>query len=89
MKKFIFFLTLFVIPFVFGQADAHQPHDPVESLALSPNYAQDKSFFALLHPEAEFVLRGVSVLRSRDGGITFDPIGDSTLSAEDVRLIKY
>lgn len=56
-----------------GTASAHQPHDPINAVAVSPNFATDHTIFA-----ATGVLTAVLdtslLLKSTDDGITFQAV---------------
>ncbi|MDY6876452.1 MAG: hypothetical protein SWK90_09670 [Chloroflexota bacterium] len=44
---------------------AHSPHDPIDALALSPTYAQDKTLFIVISDQ---------ILRSTDGGFSWQAL---------------
>ncbi|TXI19773.1 MAG: hypothetical protein E6Q62_03160 [Nitrosomonas sp.] len=69
-------------------AFAHNPHDPVYALGVSPNFANDKTLF--LSTDGEITTwRYPDILRSTDGGITWTalPWGmDNRISVFAIRV---
>lgn len=58
-----------------GPVEAHQPHDPVMAIAVSPAYAVDQTIF--LATGLTTVTLGVhTVLKSSDGGTTWEVVSD-------------
>lgn len=54
-------LTFFITSW---QASAHTPHDEVVGIALSPNFSQDNTLFAV----ASYTITPATLLKSEDGG---------------------
>jgi photosystem II stability/assembly factor-like uncharacterized protein len=52
-----------------GAANAHNPHDPVLALGLSPDYSKDKTVFVATLPELNWSYS--DILRSTDDGSTW------------------
>ena len=48
-----------------GSASAHTPHDEVEDLAISPDFATDTTIYSIVHRRLN---------RSTDGGTTWHPM---------------
>src|SRR5450755_340113 len=66
---------------------AHDPHDPINAIAVSPNFAQDQTVLA--YTEALTVKNGTYVLlRSTDGGIHFSP-APNVPNCDTVRKIVF
>jgi hypothetical protein len=71
-----------------GQAlMAHDPHDPINAIAVSPNFAQDGTVFAAT--EALTVKNGTYVvLKSTDAGLDFTPV-PNIQNCDTVRKIVF
>lgn len=54
-------------------ASAHQPHDPIVSVAVSPNYAQDHTLFVGTG-YVSVSLASQMLLKSTDGGLTWQAL---------------
>lgn len=52
----------------YGQVLAHQPHDVIESIAISPNFNQDQTVFTIMSSN------NTGLLKSVNGGVYFDRI---------------
>jgi hypothetical protein len=64
-------------------AGAHAPHDDAKAIAISPNYQQDQTVFAVLQ------LSDLEVFaRTRDGGATWEVYG-APFVTEDVQEIEF
>ncbi|MFQ5738336.1 MAG: WD40/YVTN/BNR-like repeat-containing protein [Acidobacteriota bacterium] len=61
------FFFLFLLPI---SVMAHQPHDPIGALAVSPNFANDKTIFAAT-TEVSTTLGVRLFLKSTDAGVTW------------------
>jgi len=61
---------------------AHDPHDPIFTVAISPNYANDQTVFASTG-DLSLKIDVVALFKSTDGGVTFSPVAglpkDTTL----------
>src|ERR1700688_1228947 len=68
-----YFRTAICLIFACRALLAHDPHDPISAIAVSPNFAQDQTVFAAT--EALTVKNGAYVLlKSTDGGLDFSPV---------------
>ncbi|MFN7995770.1 MAG: hypothetical protein U0Q18_19320 [Bryobacteraceae bacterium] len=69
----VFFCVAGVVLFGTGNLAAHDPHDPMVTVAVSPNYAQDRTVLAA--SDALSLKTGLyAILKSTDGGVTWSPI---------------
>src|SRR3972149_9323297 len=88
IKGLTVFIFFSIVTFVIGIAKAHQPHDAIHSVEMSPNYSADKTFLVSLDQGSQFIVRGVGILKSIDGGETFEPIPD-VLGGDTFLITRY
>lgn len=68
---FVFAGLMSCLMFFSVRALAHQPHDPIVLLGVSPNFAQDKTIF-IATAETSVNMDLYLALKSTDGGITWE-----------------
>ncbi|HTT62030.1 MAG TPA: hypothetical protein VMG35_09330 [Bryobacteraceae bacterium] len=65
----VFLVCLLSVPLL----KAHQPHDPISAVAVSPDFAQDLTIFAATGA-LSIKINAYALLRSTDGGVTWLPV---------------
>lgn len=65
----IFVLTLLAVVISSTDTYAHNPHDPVQGLGVSPDFSNDQTLFLATDGELT-TWRYQDILRSTDGGVT-------------------
>ena len=66
----IFVLTLLAVVISSTDTHAHNPHDPVQGLGVSPDFSNDQPLFLATDGELT-TWRYQDILRSIDGGVTW------------------
>ncbi len=57
----------------FGYGQAHEPHDPITTVAVSPNFAQDQTVFAATD-DLSIKVGAYALFKSTDGGVNWSVV---------------